>query len=524
MHSIVSKLMILSAGAMALVGAACSSAPNAPASTETTAKSSDALTYDDAVTRADEWVAVKLHYCQAPNGARDYDSACSTYCNRYSNPKWDPYRSDCSGLISWAWGLPAPGRVTGQFAPFQTDITHAIAGTDLRAGDAVNNSTHVMLFKSWVTHGSRAVFIEEPGCSSATPYAHEVTSDVSISGDSVHVSWNGETFTAIRYGALTAPPPPNTPPRGAMDKGACDALVGWAEDPDAPAAPLTVHLDFDAPAGTAGSGAITTTANVHRTDLCTSIGSCNHGFSVDVPLGLQDNKAHKVYAYGVDDSTSTVTTLLPGAPKTFTCAPPAVPFAPSAGVKRWVATQKVLAAWKIDPFLDVAREPKTIVDAYPKGPDFPVAPTAVVADDGSPEVWIVDGAVKRHVIDPASLTAWALTVAKWPAVKVKAIAQGADWPKVRFSFMADGAPEVYVLDSAPPSAAPDGGAPNGNGTGDTPSGLGAPGGPTADGAPATAESAGCALARGRTDGSSGAPLAILAGVAIALVFARRRRS
>ena len=42
--------------------------------------------------------------------------------------------------------------MTGQFAPFQTDITHAIAATDLRAGDAVNNSTHIMLFKAWISN------------------------------------------------------------------------------------------------------------------------------------------------------------------------------------------------------------------------------------------------------------------------------------------------------------------------------------------------------------------------------------
>src|SRR4051794_6947619 len=107
---------------------ACSS-PAEPPPAEQVGTLSAALTGSDAVARADEWVAVKLHYCQAPNGGRDYDSACSTYCNRYKNPAWDPYRSDCSGLVSWAWGLPAPGRVTGQFAPFKTDISHAIPAT-----------------------------------------------------------------------------------------------------------------------------------------------------------------------------------------------------------------------------------------------------------------------------------------------------------------------------------------------------------------------------------------------------------
>jgi len=150
------------------------------------------------VKRADEWVTAKLKYCQAPNHERDYDAACSTYCNRLDNPAWDPYRSDCSGLVSWAWKLPAPGRVTTQFAPFETDITHAIQATNLRPGDAVNNRDHIMLFKKWVTHPTRATFIEEPGCSSSTPYAHEVTEDVTISGSTINVPGH-DPFTAIRY-------------------------------------------------------------------------------------------------------------------------------------------------------------------------------------------------------------------------------------------------------------------------------------------------------------------------------------
>jgi hypothetical protein len=174
------------------------------------------ITTSSAISRAEEWVKAKLHYCQSPNHARDYDTACSTYCERTDNAAWNPYRSDCSGLVSWAWGLPAPGRVTGEFAPFQNDITHTISASSLEAGDAVNNSEHVMLFKAWVVHGSEATFIEEPGCSSSMPYAHEFTSHVSISGDSIYVSYEGKSFTAIRYDGIThsGSPPPPPPPSG----------------------------------------------------------------------------------------------------------------------------------------------------------------------------------------------------------------------------------------------------------------------------------------------------------------------
>jgi uncharacterized protein (TIGR03382 family) len=188
-----------------------------------------ALTNDDAVNRAEEWVSNQLQYCQAVYGGTDYDQACwsmpwemNDRCYRNSNPAWNPYRSDCSGLVSYAWGLPSPGRVTGEFAPFQTDITSAINGSDLRAGDAINNSDHIMLFKQWVTAGQRAIFIEEPGCSTTVKHAHEVTVDVTISGTSVTPSGYGASFTAIRYGALTVGPgSPPDPCAGLVDGSYC---------------------------------------------------------------------------------------------------------------------------------------------------------------------------------------------------------------------------------------------------------------------------------------------------------------
>jgi hypothetical protein len=186
-----------------------------------------AISASDAIARAMEWVDADLQYCQSANHARDYDTSCSAYCERTDDAAWDPYRSDCSGLVSWAWGLPAPGRVTGEFAPFETDITHSIAASSLQPGDAVNNSDHVMLFKAWVTPGKEATFIEEPGCSANPPHAHEFTSTVSINGDSIYVPYNGMTFTAIRYDALgggsAPPPPPASAPSCSVDgvEGTC---------------------------------------------------------------------------------------------------------------------------------------------------------------------------------------------------------------------------------------------------------------------------------------------------------------
>ncbi len=184
-------------GAALLAAAvACDSGPPGTASTDSEAL---ALTAAEAVSRAGEWADAKLQYCQAPNHQRDYDDACSTYCNRTDNPAWDPYRSDCSGLVSWSWILPAPGRVTWQFAPFMNDISHAIPAASLQPGDAVNNSHHIMLFTGWTVPGSRGTFIEEPGCSTSITYAHRFTSDVSVSGNAIYVGYNRMNFTAIRF-------------------------------------------------------------------------------------------------------------------------------------------------------------------------------------------------------------------------------------------------------------------------------------------------------------------------------------
>ena len=71
------------------------------------------------IANAEEWVNAKLAYCQSPDGEPDPDSSCSSTCERESNPEWDPYRSDCSGFVSWAWQLSAPGLVTDEFAPLR---------------------------------------------------------------------------------------------------------------------------------------------------------------------------------------------------------------------------------------------------------------------------------------------------------------------------------------------------------------------------------------------------------------------
>ncbi len=197
-------LRLVSAAALSAsvaLGTGCSAPPGqAP---ERVGSSSAAITGSTILSRADQWVKADLAYCQSPNGASDPDPACSPICSRESNPEWDPYRSDCSGFVSWAWGLPAPGNTTSEFAPADTSVSFVINGIDMQPGDAVNiPGDHMVLFVSWVTVGSEATFYEEPGCSASEPYAHAFTSAVTISGSDVTIAYEGKTFTAIRYTGL----------------------------------------------------------------------------------------------------------------------------------------------------------------------------------------------------------------------------------------------------------------------------------------------------------------------------------
>jgi hypothetical protein len=150
------------------------------------------------IVRGMEWVTAMVPYCQAANGQPDADPSCAATCTRPDVPAWNDYRSDCSGFVSWSWDLPAPGRTTADFAPFTTDITQTIDSSQLRAGDAINNDEHIMLFVAWTDDGGSATFLQEPGCSATQPYAQQVTVPVTTNGSTVSPAGYGD-FTAIRY-------------------------------------------------------------------------------------------------------------------------------------------------------------------------------------------------------------------------------------------------------------------------------------------------------------------------------------
>ena len=104
------------------------------------------------------------------------------------------YRTDCSGLVSMAWGLPKPGAVTNTMPR----LGHYISKSSLKRGDAVLNSSagasgHVVLFDKWANDAHTRYWVyEESGSGGAQ---HHVIPYPYYSGHG--------TFKPFRYNGLT---------------------------------------------------------------------------------------------------------------------------------------------------------------------------------------------------------------------------------------------------------------------------------------------------------------------------------
>lgn len=326
--------------------------------------------------------------------------------------------------------------------------------------------------------------------------------------------------TLAELQAFASSAAPTAPPKGTLDDAACaTGIAGWAQAPTAPTKAIGVTLSFDGAAGAKNTEALALDASVARMDLCAPLGSCNHGFATPVPLGLMDSKAHQVFAYA-KDAVGSAETLLANAPKSFTCAAPTPPVTPANGVKRLVPSAAVAVSWKVSMLTDVAHLDEPTIAAFPKGEDLPAAPDVQIADDGSPEVWLVENGKRRHVVSPASMTAWHFAATKKPAATLKAMPQGPDWRVTPF-FVQGATPTLFALDVSPSTPPGPSGGPIAPASGDGAKG-GAGDGPMGD---APAAGSGCALASatstGRPGGANGTTLA--AG-AFAIALAARRRA
>ncbi|MFH1807792.1 MAG: SpoIID/LytB domain-containing protein [Pseudomonadota bacterium] len=266
--------------------------------------------------------------------------------------------------------------------------------------------------------------------------------------DILHFYYGMDAGLETASGSCVAPPAPvNQPPIGHLDAASCDEIRGWAQDPDAPGEAIAVHLYVDGPAGDAAAIGLSLAADRNRADLCAAIGSCDHGFVRSTPRSLRDGRDHPVYAYAID-SAGGVNALLGNAPATLRCDPPAPPLSAAQGRIRWVVNPASLEAWHFSTFEDLAHVDDALLSSYREGPALPSQPRLVRGDDDTPEVWLLDTGVRRHVTSSASFEVWRFSwdaVESVPAEEIAAMPRGAPWPAAPFLMQGSG-PAVYVLD------------------------------------------------------------------------------
>jgi hypothetical protein len=234
-------------------------------------------------------------------------------------------------------------------------------------------------------------------------------------------------------------------PAGAVDAARCDALTGWAQDPDEPSKAIEVHVYFGGPAGDPDAVGVPMRADVERDEACGGTGPCEHGFEALVPLSLLDGAAHAVHVYGID-SEAGPNAELGASPATLKCAT-SVP----AGIKRHVQDMDSFNAWKLSPFRDELPLTGAQIEAIPTRLPWPSEPVLARADDGSPEVWLMDQGSRRHVPDARAFAVWGFDwskVQQRSASSLSSVPRGEDLP-ARPVAVKDSKGAVYLVDSLP---------------------------------------------------------------------------
>ncbi len=219
-------------------------------------------------------------------------------------------------------------------------------------------------------------------------------------------------------------PEANHQPVGSLDGVNCGTIEGWAQDPDAPDTPIDVHLYFNGPAGDPNTTSIALTANEYRDDLCEQLMSCEHGFSLLSPLSLHDGELHPIYAYGIDTEGGD-NPQLSASPIDLSCTP-VVP----DGVRRHIITTESFASWAFSDFWSLLPISDAQIAAIEQGPDVPQSPW-LVRGEGDTAVYLIDGAIRRHVSSPSVMEAWNFdwdAIETWPLEQVEQVPEG---PSVR---------------------------------------------------------------------------------------------
>lgn len=309
-----------------------------------------------------------------------------------------------------------------------------------------------------------------------------------------------------------------------QESSSCEALVGWAQSGDDPEGPATVLVAFDGAQDDPGATVIEALADRPRADLCEPLGSCNHGFEIEVPLRLRDTSLHEARFYVVGQSGAPVE--LEDGPFSFTCEPPPL----AAGVRRELESPEVMAAWAFSPLHQVAWAPADALAGLPPGSAFPERPVLVVSDgDAAQTRWLMDPGYKRRVPSEAVATAWGLPWAEpetWPAEVIDGVPEGTPLRPAPFLVTSDDGIVIAIDDEQcpltedgqlDPSCMPQGEDDTAGSAGDDLPGGTASGSEGTGGIPvppgAAGESEGCACrSRGSDRAASGWALLLLGGI------------
>jgi hypothetical protein len=152
----------------------------------------DAITRAQIITRAQDWMNAQVPYSQT-EGYEDSGTG-------------GPYRMDCSGFVSMAWGLPT-SMVTSTLPEVSTVTAANITGdTNLNPGDALDyTADHVVLFDHWTDGSGDFAYDAEHTTGQVANQSTDNIYDSTLEGYAM------SDFEALQYSNLSTVSPPAAP-------------------------------------------------------------------------------------------------------------------------------------------------------------------------------------------------------------------------------------------------------------------------------------------------------------------------
>lgn len=188
-------------------------------------------------------------------------------------------------LLAWL-----PALLLGCFsAPGTPNLESATDASSGASGPAVTEGSG----ESAGSGATAAVTDESAGMTGMTSLTG-MTSVTSSTG--VTATETGVTGETVGGTDDTGTPPNEHAPHGNVDHIGCDGVWGWAIDDDQPLTSLAVRIDF-------GGTQVMATADQPRPDVCGGE-PCDHGFSVNVPLEVQNGADLAVTVYAIDPQSN----------------------------------------------------------------------------------------------------------------------------------------------------------------------------------------------------------------------------